>query len=207
MKKKMVAIWALMLIIGAIPMSCDLFCRDSCGCKPLPPPKKFSIKDLNIQDFVLGNSAFNKETFYPKDQYFKSINVMDFEFISQNQESKMSYFFITGVYACSPIPPSSIQTFTEIKIINKKEITLSDNNLVLKDQEITDKFLISNYPRPSGENITYFLENEQWIFMGEPFYLRWEGSISNETELTFDVFIKLDDGQEYFFEEEVMKIK
>jgi hypothetical protein len=43
--------------------------------------------------------------------------------------------------------------------------------------------------------------------MGEPFYLRWEGSISNETELTFDIFIKLDDGQEYFFEEEVMKIK
>ena len=77
----------------------------------------------------------------------------------------------------------------------------------MEGQEITDKFLISNYPTTSGQTIPDFLEKDQWIFMSEPFYLKWNEAISEETELKFEILIKLSDGQEFLFEEEVMKIK
>lgn len=207
MKKKMVIIWALMLMGGIIPMSCDLFCRDSCGCKPLPPTKEFSISGFDMKDLIIGSSAYNPDTFFPTDQYFKVIEVSEFEFLTQNQESKMNSFFINAAFACSPIPPNASQSIAELKIISKKTISLDEDDVILEDQEVTNRFVISNYPSMNAESITSFLENEQWIFLGEPFYLRWEDSISKETELQFDVFIKLSDGQEFFFENEVMKIK
>jgi hypothetical protein len=207
MKRKLIFIWALMLGISILPMSCDLFCRDSCGCKPLPPTKEFSISDFNIKDLIIGSSAFDPETFFPTDQYFKVIEVSEFELLSQNQEPKTSLYFINGAYACSPIPPIAMQSIAELKIINKKTISLADDDVISEDQEVTDRFVISNYPSMNSESITSFLENEQWIFLGEPFYLRWVNSIAKETELQFDIFIKLSDGKEFLFEDEVMKIK
>ncbi len=202
----MIVIWAVMLSMGIIPVSCDLFCPDSCGCGPSSQFKEFSIKDFAIGDLLIGTSDFNPNFFYEKDQLFKVIEISGFEYLSQIQESKLHFFFINGAYACSPIPPSSIQKIDDLKIINKKEIYLS-NNMILKEEEITDRFLISNYPTIAGQTIPSFLENDHRIFMGEPFYLRWNESIANETELNFDILIKLSDGQEFKFEDEVMKIK
>jgi hypothetical protein len=207
MKKKMITIWALMLAIGIIPMSCDLFCQNSCGCGPMSPSREFSIKDLAIGDLVIGTSAFSSELFYAIDQYYKVIEITGFEYLTDFQEIKISFSLINSVYACSPAPQTSIQKLTDLKIINKKETTLSNNNLVLEDQEITDRFLISNYPTTTGQTITLFLENDQVMYMGEPFYLRLNETISNETELNFDILVKLNDGQEFKFEDQVMKIK
>lgn len=207
MKKKLIGIWVGFLAIGVIPMSCDLFCQNPCGCGPMSPSREFSIKDLAIGDLVIGTSAFNPELFYAIDQYYKVIEITGFEYSTEFQETKISFPLINSVYACSPAPQTSIQKLTDLKIINKKETTLSNNNLILEDQEITDRFLISNYPTTTGQTITMFFENEQVMYMGEPFYLRLNETISNETELNFDIQIKLSDGQEFNFEDEVMKIK
>lgn len=207
MKNKFIAIWALMLAIGIIPMSCDLFCMDSCGCGPSSPFKEFSIKNLAFGDLVIGTSDFNPDFFYSKDQYYKIIEITSFEYLTEYRKTKMVFHFINGAYACSPIPPYASQRFVEIKIINKKETNLSDNNVILEGQDISDFFLMSNYPTTTGQMITSYIETGQRIFMGEPFYLRWNKSITNDTELNFDIMVKLSDGQEFKFEKELMKIK
>lgn len=207
MKKKMITIWALMLAIGIIPMSCDLFCRDSCGCGPSLPLREFSLEDLAIGDLLIGNSAFNPELFYPKDQYFKVIEILEFEYLTENQYFEGGYYFFNKVYACSPLPNFSIQGITELRIVNKKETVLSESNLILEEQDISEKFLITNYPSIDGQAIVSFLEEEQKFYLGESFFLKWNDFISGETELIFDIFIRLSDGQEFLFTDEVMKIK
>ncbi|WP_194976883.1 hypothetical protein [Aquiflexum lacus] len=207
MKKKLIAIWTMMLAFGIIPMSCDLFCRDSCGCGSPIPMREFSIKDLTIGDLVIGTSAFNPDLFYAKDQYFKVIEISGFEYLTENQDFKFSFHFFNSVYACSPAPNISFQHIAELKIINKKETVLSESNLILEAQDISEKFLISNYPSIDGQAIISLLEEEQKFYLGESFFLKWNESITGETELIFDIFIKLSDGQEFLFADEVMKIK
>ncbi|MDX5478732.1 MAG: hypothetical protein LPJ98_09775, partial [Cyclobacteriaceae bacterium] len=126
MKGKIFLLWLIMIVMGVLPTACDLFCRDSCGCRPLPPARNFIITDFSTEDFVLNITNFDPESYYDRDKYFKVIQVAQIEFITENTSKSPGISFISAAYACDPIQGISEQRLISLEIINLKETVLSE---------------------------------------------------------------------------------
>lgn len=207
MKRKIIFIWAAMLLLGIIPTSCDIFC-DPCGCKPLATVKNFTIKNLGTDNIVLNVERFNPESFYDRDQYFKVIKIVDFDLISEKNRNKKSSSFISGAFACSPLPSFSVQSLSGLKIVNKQETEVSENDILTINQDISERFLVTDFPQFEGKLISELLKDEKKFEMGESLLIQWKDDLSEGTlELLFDIKITLSDGQEFELENEVMRLK
>jgi hypothetical protein len=208
MKRKVVFIWTALLLFGIVPTSCDIFCRDSCGCGPLTPVKDYTIKNFGAENMVMNVESFNPESFYDRDQYFKVIKVVDFDLISEYIQNKKTGSMIPGAFACSPVPSFSVQNVTGLKIINKQETEIAENDLLTINQDISERFLVTDFPQFEGKPIAELLEEERKLELGESLFIQWKEDFPGEKlELVFDIMISLSDGQEFILEDEVMRIK
>jgi hypothetical protein len=208
MKSKIFIIWAVMLFLGIIPTSCGIFCNDSCGCKPLPPVKDFSIRNFGTENIVLNIDSFNPESFYDREKTFKVVKIVDFEFISENNTEKEGFGIISGAYACSPNPSFSVQLISGLKIINRQETTISEADILAVNQDISERFLVTDFPQFEGKTISQYLIEGKKLELGESLLIQWKDDLLGGTlELLFDIEIKLSDGQEFVLENESMRIK
>jgi hypothetical protein len=208
MKRKVVLIWIALLLFGIVPTSCDIFCNDSCGCGPLAAVKDFTIKNFGTENIVMNIESFNPESFYDRDQYFKVIKVVDFDLISEGIPNKKTGSMIPGAFACSPVPSFSVQSVTGLKIINKQETEIAENDLLTINQDISERFLVTDFPQFEGKPIAELLEEERKLELGESLLIQWKDDLQGGTlELVFDIIISLSDGQEFILENEVMRIK
>ena len=206
MKKNFAAFAFFLLFFGVIPVSCDFLCRDSCGCGKTTPPADFNINELELGDFLM-SGTFDPDLFYPKENLFKYIEIAEFEFLAISQQERIGLGFIQNAAACSPAPNKSTQFIADIQISNKKEWTSSSEGTVEIGADLRRFFLIKEYPTLSGRSIEDFLTDEPRFYLGENFYLEWNSPLTEDTELTFDLEIKLSNGEIFNFENEVMKIK
>ncbi|MCH6198378.1 hypothetical protein MMU07_02220 [Aquiflexum sp. LQ15W] len=205
MKKNFVAFVLFLLMFGAIPISCDILCLDSCGCGNNVPPKDFSIKDFEVKDFLMGQT-FNPDFYYPKDDLYKLIEVSDFEFLSQTGHSILGAGFIQIAKACSPAPNESKESITGIMITTKKQFGVSPEKNIEIGSDISGYFLISNYPSNLAETISDYLNIKPKIYLGDGLFLKWNSSLVENLELVFDLKIELSNGKVFVFEDEKMKL-
>lgn len=197
-----------MIVMGVLPTACDLFCRDSCGCKPLPPARNFVITDFSTEDFVLNITNFNPDSYYDRDKFFKAIQVAQIEFISENNPNKSALGFFSAAYACSPLENTSEQRLIALEVINMKETALSETERLMVGQDISYKFTLTDYPQFAGKTIAEFIQQKDFFRTGESLLLQWKDELKGGTlDLEFTIILKLDDGKEFIFEHELMKIK
>lgn len=208
MKGKIFLLWIFMIVMGVLPTACDLFCLDSCGCRPLPPPRNFIITDFSTEDVVLNITNFNPETFYDRDKFFKVLQLAQIEYTTENTLNKSGLGFFSAAYACDPIQGISEQRLISLEIINMKETALSETELLLVGQDISDRFTLTDFPQFVGKPITEFIQEKENFTTGDGLFLQWAEDIAGGTlELEFMIKLKLDDGKEFIFENEIMKIK
>jgi len=205
MKKNFVAFVLFLLMFGAIPISCDILCFDSCGCGNNAPPKDFSIKNFDVKDFLMGQTL-NPDFYYPKDDFYKLIEVSDFEFLSQTGYSIPGAGFIQIAKACSPPPNQSKESITGIRVRTKKQFVVSPEENIEIGSDISGYFLISNYPSNLAETISDYLKVKPKIYLGHGLFLKWNSSLVENLELVFDIEIELSNGKIFVFDDEKMKL-
>jgi hypothetical protein len=205
MNKNFKSFVLFLVLFGAFPLSCDLLCG-GCGCGSNTAPKNFSIKDFQVGNVVL-NRAFNPDIFYAKNELFKSIEVSEYDYLSQAKSSTGGSGFIQIATACSPPPSYSSESITNIIITNKKEWVSSTGDVFPIGTDISSHFTLSDFPYLSGKSISEFLSSGQKIVLYEGFFLNWNTALLQYSELVFDIEIKLSNGNNYYFEDEKMKIQ
>jgi hypothetical protein len=205
MKKNFKSFVLFLVLFGAFPLSCDLLCG-GCGCGINKAPKDFSIKDFQVGNVVL-NRAFNSDIFYTKNELFKSIEVSEYDFLSQAKSSTSGSGFIQIATACSPAPSYSSESITNIIITNKKEWVSSTGDVFPIGIDISSHFTLSDFPHLSGKSISEFLSSGQKIILYQGFFLNWNTALLQYSELVFDIDIKVSNGNNYYFQDEKMKIQ
>lgn len=205
MQKNLVAFFLFLVFFGAIPVSCDIVCLDSCGCGDNPPPPEFEIKNFEVRDFLLGQT-FNPESYYPKEDLYKLVEVSNYKFLSQAEVSNPGIGFVQVANACSPAPNKSSESITEIKITAKNEFGISLGESIETGTDISGYFSISSYPSNSVETISDYLKDRPKIYLGDGLFLKWNSPLIQNQELVFDIEIKLSNGNVFNFEDEKMLV-
>lgn len=205
MNKNFVSFIFFLFLFGAIPVSCDILCLDSCGCGENFPPKDFSIKGLSVNDFLL-NQTFNPDFFYPKAELFKLIEVSQFEFLSHADHPNNTMGLIPLAKACSPAPNKSSESISQILITSKNQFVISSEQKIEVGTDISEYFVATGYPTSSGESISAYLADNPNIYLGEGLFLKWNFPLAENSELIFDIQIKLNNGESFIFENEKMML-
>ncbi|MCH6235132.1 hypothetical protein [Cognataquiflexum rubidum] len=205
MQKNFIAFFLFLVLFGAIPVSCDIICLDTCGCGDNPPPRDFSIKDFKANNFLVGQT-FNPDFYYPKEDLYKLIEVSDYEFLSQAENPIRGTGFVQVTNACSPAPNKSSESITDIKITAKKQFGISSEKTVEIGSDISSYFLVTEYPSISGKSISEYLKEKPLIYLEEGLFLQWNSPLVENQELVFDIKIKLSNGKVFVFEDEKMKL-
>lgn len=195
----------LVLFLTNLPISCDLFCNDSC-CGEDFENTFFSIEDLSVKVGSYpgyGNklTTENLSDTLKLDSMAFALAISELEYLAEASNSHyhlQAFSFIPQAYACSPAPPRSAQKITDITITSDQAISFSGENIPAGERLI-DYFLVrENYP---GFTIEEFLvergdfaaEFDELIFVfGE------EPDDTVDQSFTFEV--RLDDGQFYSLE-------
>ncbi len=176
-----------------------------CGGEGLPD-FYFTIRNLSIRDVLDGEGGWPLDTeYYSKQKLFKVITIDDYSRIAESKFStgNSCTSFISNAYACSPEEPRemSINHVTDIRFTNTDTASYPV-------EDLTDLFeFITNY-REEYTSIRSFL-NEDGVFweLKEKYYFRFTGSLSGETQLTFDLTVTLSNGDKFVFSDEVMRLK
>lgn len=180
-----------LLILATFNVACNLFCgSDSCGCGSPGSFREFYIKGFNTSDIILSSYSLDTTTYYDYRERFKAIEIID---IVQSEliESKMNGIFrINALYACSPVPPRGLDTFSNISIINRQELEYNGKTF------------------SEGEDISQLFRSEMYTYYyDDKLYLRISEAPNKETDLLFDIIILLNGQDQYLLNDRTLLIK
>lgn len=197
---------SLFSFLALIPMSCGIFCQDSCGCGPSAPPQDLVIKSMQI--LTLGPTAqtVNPLDTLPYTQVFKSLEVKEFEIklISENFSPSPS---LGLAYACSPLPVYSRDEINAIRIVNKTSVALADGNTLNPQQDISSYFGMAFFYTDKLSTIQEFIGTGRYFFLGENFKLGFKQSPGKALKLEFDVEVTFKSGKSFILENQVLSIR
>lgn len=196
----------LFSFLALIPMSCGIFCQDSCGCGPSAPPQDLVIKSMQI--LTLGPTAqtVNPLDTLPYTQVFKSLEVKEFEIklISENYSPSPS---LGLAYACSPLPVYSRDEINAIRIVNKTSVELVDGTTLNPQQDISSYFGMAFFYSDKLSTIQEFIGTGRYFFLGENFKLGFKQSPGKALKLEFDVEVTFKSGKSFILENQVLSIR
>lgn len=194
----------LYLFLAMIPMSCGLFCRDSCGCGP-----KFSQQIFRIRSFELITAAFDGQRIFPDDmqpwdQYYKGLEVKDFDFITSSEGLKATF----GVaLACDPAPAKSDKKLLDIRIINLKEANLGDGTVLQVGDDISELFGINRFFAEGLQPIDSYLSEGYLLFLDEMLKIGFLQDPGKDLSLSIEISLILENGTTFRFDNEPFTIK
>jgi hypothetical protein len=198
---------ALFSILALIPMSCGLFCQDSCGCGPSAPPKDMIIKSMQLFTLTSNRQAVNPMDTLPFNQVFKAIQVKDFE-VKILAESTFAPALSYGLaYACSPSPLYSRDEITSIKVINNKQVSLADGTTIRPTDDITRLFGMGNFYSGNLISVEEFIGTGKTVILEENYKLGFTKSPGKPVKLEFEVKVIFKSGKEILIEDQVLNIR
>ena len=202
--KKLFTILLLLIAVELIPVSCSILCP--CGCEPSSGVKNFDILSFGVETTSMNHVNLDTSAFHLFDDVVKVLFVKDKMYLSHNSESFGSGLFITGAYACSPEPISSIQKITDINIISHVTTALNDeNDLINKGDDLSTRFVVAGNWSNDFRPINLFVGNS--IYEEERFRIKLNQKPFKETKLVFDIVITLSDGKKFELKNEILKVR
>ncbi len=197
---------SLFSFLALIPMSCGIFCQDSCGCGPLPPAQNLIIKSMQLLTVDPSGQTINPLDTLPYNRVFKSLEIKDFEIklISENFSPSTSFGL---AYACSPLPVYSRDEIIGIKILNKTSVTLADGTTISPQQDISSYFGMAFFYTDKLATIQEFIGTGRYFFLGENFKLGFKQSPGKALKLEFDVEVTFKSGKSFILENQVLSIR
>lgn len=204
--KKIFVTLGLFSILALIPMSCGLFCQDSCGCGPTSPPQNLVVKSVQLNTVDPFGQSLNPMDSYTYDQVFKSLEIKEFE-IELISESNYQTAAFGLAYACSPVPISSKDEIIGIQIRNKKEETLGTGIVLRPEEDISSYFGMSFLYSKNLIPIQEFIGPGKTFVLGENFKLGLLKAPEKTLRLEFDVEVSLKSGVKFLVENQVLTIR
>lgn len=153
------------------------------------------------------NVPLDPEVFYFYQSIYLGIWASDFKKVSETKRTipQTAYFFPDVMANCSSGEKISIEKLTNLKIINRKDIQITEGMFLKDADDITDKFLAtSNFQQM--ETIENFLKREHRFQEQVRIHLRFNQKPISALELIFDVIVALDNGNSYIFRDQRFKI-
>jgi len=185
-----------------IPISCDLFCnRDSCGCGPIPGTKDYIIKSLRYETVTFDNEVFQEDKLYDYHQVGLSVEVSDYEFISEAATGNSHNWFVSAAMACDPVPPQSVQKITAISITADSSFRYAEGQEFNLGDDISALF---NF---NGVSYSYYMTVPRSLFLGENIYVKLHKAPTQATELQFTLKVVLNDQSIHEFQDIFLNIR
>lgn len=206
--KKTLLTLAIFSGMALLPLSCNIvdpFCNSSCGCGSTPTVTDFLIQDFEIQTLQSNGNEADSESFYPFDQLSKVFTLGEVEYLAL--ETSSSSNGIPGLaFACSIAPPKSANKLKNIQIFNTEEVMLESGDVLKVGDNISHLFGLNYYHNQGLESIADFIENGVEIYLDDSFKLQFQNDPKKELKLSFSIQIQLDGGQEFNYQNEVLRI-
>lgn len=190
-----------------MPMGCNLFCNDTCGCGPTPKPYLLVIQSFATQTVdETGKETPEAET-KPFDQVFKSLRIDEYDYQTQSLiESPRSSSFGTAL-ACDPPIPETEGTLYLIQIINQSEFTLIDGTIYLEGDNISSLFGMSHFYASGLSPIGNFVAPGRKLTIDDYFKIGFLENPGKELNLEFTIRLVFDNAQEFLLSDQVLNIR
>lgn len=201
--KRYLTTFFICLLTGIVPVSCDLFCLNNCGCGSTV--RDISITDLDLK--TIGSAGTNLDTSatYSYDQIFKLIYIANWQVVKTDTPPPALHFMSTA-YACSPRDQKAIQKIQSLKIKARNAFALNTANDEIKaGDDITNRFGMSYYTSGTFIDINFFIEDMRDIYAYDMYSLRLKERPFQQVSMKLEFIIEMTDGMIYTFDEEIMK--
>ncbi|RZS96918.1 hypothetical protein [Cecembia calidifontis] len=186
----------LAVLLGLVPLSCDLFCHDSCGCGKLTPTRNFVIDTMKAEITANNQAAEPGQKYSVNDLV---IRIWVYEVTHASAINQLSGFsFISSAFACDPIPPGSEHYLKHIKLITNQSLSWKGMKFQT-GEEVTELFRVAGFQSdPSFE----FLYQYRFNFLGyESLLIRVKDFPLEETDFDVTLSLTLSDDRDFVFED------
>lgn len=198
---------SLFSILALLPMSCGLFCNDSCGCGPSPGPQEIRVQSFATQTVNKSNQEINKTESGPYAETFVTLRIDEIENKAQGLARPSESGSIGLAYACSPLPPMSENLLYLIQIINEKEFTTSDGTHYQIGENITSLFGMSHFYAPGLSRISDFTRPGKRLTFEDFYKIGLLEDPQQELNLKFTIRLRFDDAQEFLLTDQTLNVR
>ncbi len=199
------------VLMGVIPITSCVYqqCDGPCGCSPVFEVEDFSVTQLSIETLYRSdnNQPIDPERFYFYQTLYTGIWVSGLRPINETSQNfdGISLFVPRALASCSPREAFSLETLAGLKIINKNPLELTPNIYLDEGDDITHLFVATtNFQQEYS--IESFAKNKHRFQKDERFYLKFNQEPGAPLQLVFNVIIILDNGVNYEFPGQILKI-
>lgn len=198
---------SLFSILSLLPMSCGLFCNDSCGCGPVTKPREFVIESFATKTVdELGNNIPETQS-RNFDKIFKSVEISERKFTSEAKVEDSMHLSLGLAFACSPAPDTSINELQLIEIINEVEFTLADGTEYAIGEKLNSLFGISEVFRTNLIPIEEYPQIGAKLTLDDFFKIGLFQHLGKELQLEFTIRIVFDDAQEFLLTDQTLNVR
>jgi hypothetical protein len=201
--KGIVTIALVMIFIGAIPISCNIV-GGSCGFGN-GKVTNYTIASFGLRTTNSMNEEIDTTKAYSYDAIYKALYVARMQVVTLKAFN--TNLFINTVSACSPLPPTAVDRFQEIKITSLTDIALVDeNDQIATGQDITERFVLARSYNNDFQSIDNFIKQNLVIGAEEFFKIRLTKKPFKETHLNLKFSILMTNGKTFEFDKQIMKV-
>lgn len=206
-QKRLFTTVSLFSLLALMPMSCNLFCYDSCGCGPTPEPYLFVVQSFITQTVDETGTETPETEMKPFDQVFKSLRIEEYELHTQSMIESPRFSSFGTALACSPLPPESKYTLYLVQIINQTEFTLIDGSTFSVGDNISTLFGMSHLYAPGLSTIKNFMAPGLKPSLEDYFKIGFLENPEKELKLKFTIRFVFDNAQEYLLTDQVLNVR
>lgn len=204
-QKRLFTTLCLFSLLALMPMGCNLFCYDSCGCGPTPKPNQLVVRSFETQTVDIAGKEISKEESKPFDQVFLALRIGEYEFQTQSMESQDTWSLGTAL-ACDPPIPVTEDTLYLIQIINQQEFTLIDGTTFSEGDNISGLFGMSHFFAPGLRTLSNFMAPGKRLRLEDYFKIGLMERPKKELNLEFTIRLVFDDAQEFLLTDQILNV-
>lgn len=198
----------LFSFLALLPMSCGLFCNDSCGgCGPSLGPQEIRVQSFATQTVNKSNQEINITEFGPYAETFVTLRINEVENKAQGLVGPSESGSTGLAYACSPLPPLSENILSLIQIINEKEFTSSEGTQFSVGENLTTLFGMSHFYGPGLSTIRDFIGPGLRLTFADLYKIGLLEDPQQELNLKFTIRIRFDDAQEFLLTDQTLNVR
>lgn len=185
----------LLILMGFLPLSCDLFCFDECACGRLPTPRNFVI-DTMTAGVLANNQMVDPTQSYSVEDLIIRILVDEVTYANASTHNN-SFSIVSPAFACSPIPPGSAHPLKAIKISSNTALEWK-GQAIASGEEITELFRVAGFG--SDTSFEYLIRYRFNFLEAMPLDIRIKDQPERATALDITVELNLSDDRVFKFE-------
>ncbi len=206
-QKRLLTTIFLFSFLALLPMSCGLFCADSCGCGPIPKPMEIRVKSFAIQTVDASGKEIPASETKEYDQVFKTLQINEVENKTRSSTESSVFGSFGTAFACDPLSPLTENTLYLIQIINQKDFTLIDGTKYSVGDNISSLLGMNHFFAAGLTSIENFIAPGMKLSFEDYFKIGFLANPEKEINLKFSIRLVFDDAQELVLTDQILNVR